>query len=176
MADSSANSDIDLLIGSDYYWNLLTGKVKTGKPGEPVAVETVFGWILNGPVANKSVYSSTNLNISESHVLFLDSAMPHNFNDLDNKLNNFWDLETLGISPDEKVICDNFSDCVYKNSEKRFEASLPCKETHPILSDYFNLCKKILMSLYSKLKNDLEVLQSYNENFHENQSFKDQSF
>ena len=42
--------------------------------------------------------------------------MPHNFNDLDNKLSNFWDLETLGISPDEKGICENFSDCIYKNS------------------------------------------------------------
>ena len=93
MADSGASSDIDLLIGSDYYWDLVTGKVKTGKPGEPVAVETVK-WVL---VANKSVYSSTNLNISESHVLFLNSAVPHNFNNLDNKSNNFGDLKTLGI-------------------------------------------------------------------------------
>ena len=84
-----------------------------------VTVETVFGWLLNGPVANKSVDSSTNLNISESHVLFLNSAMSHNFNNLDNKLRNFGDLEPLGISPDEKGVCKNFSDCIYKNSEDR---------------------------------------------------------
>ena len=72
-----------------------------------------FKWVL---VANKSVDSSTILNISESHVLFLNSAVPHNFNNLDNKLNNFGDLETLGISPDEKGICENFSDRIYKNS------------------------------------------------------------
>ena len=94
----------------------------------------------------------TGLNISENHVLFLNSAMPHNFNNLDNKLNNFGDLETLGISPDEKGICENFPDCIYKNSEKRYEANLPFKETHPILNDNFNLCKKRLMNLYSKLK------------------------
>ena len=64
MADSGASSDIDLLIASDYYWDLVTGKVKTGKPSEPVAFETVFGWILNGPVASKSVDSSTNLPVS----------------------------------------------------------------------------------------------------------------
>ena len=130
------------MIGSDYYWNLEKGKVKTGKFGEPVAVETVFGWILNIPVANKSVDSSTNLNFSESHGLFLNSAVSHNFNNLDNKLSNFWDLETLRISPDEKGICENFLDCINKNSEKRYEAKLPFKETHPILSDNFNLCKK----------------------------------
>ena len=64
--------------------------------------------------------------------------MSHNFNNLDNKLSNFWDLETLRISPDEKDILD----CINKNSEKRYEAKLPFKETHPILSDNFNLCKK----------------------------------
>ena len=165
LADSGASSDIDVFIRSDYYWDLVTGKVKTEKPGEPIAVETVFGWILNGPVANKSFDYSTNLNISDSHVLFLNSAMPHNFNDLDNKLSNFGDLETLGISPDEKRICENFSDCIYKNSEKSYEAKLPFKETHPILSDNFNLCKKRLMNLYSKLKNNPEILGRYNEIF-----------
>ena len=165
LADSGASSNIDLLIGSDYYWDLVTGKVRTGRPGEPVAVETVFGWILNGPVANKSVDSSINLNISESHVLFVNSAVPHNFNDLDNKLSSFWDLETLGISPDEKGICEKFSDCIYKNSEKRCEAKVPFKETHPILSDNLNLWKKRLMNLYSKLKNDPELLKRYNEIF-----------
>ena len=104
LAVSGASGDMDLIVGSDYYWDLVTGKVKTGKPGEPVAVETVFGWILNGPVVNKSVDSSTNLSISESHVLFLNSAVLHNFNNLDNKLSNFWDLETRGISPDKKSI------------------------------------------------------------------------
>ena len=165
LADSGASSNVDLLIGSDYYWDLVTGKVKAGKPVEPVPVETVFGWILNRSVANKSVDSSTNLNISESHVLFLNSAMPHIFNNLDNKVSNFWDLETLGISLDEKDICENFPDCIYKNSEKRYEAKLPFKETHPILSDNFNLCKKRLMNLYSKLKNDPELLERYNEIF-----------
>ena len=157
LADSGTGTGRDLLIGSGYYWNLVTGKVKTGKPGEPVTVETVFGWILNGPVANKSVDSSTNLNISESHVLFLNSAVPHNFNDLDNKLSNFGDLKTLRISPDEKGICENFSHCIYKNSGKRYEAKLPFKKTRPILGDNFNLCKKRSMNLYSKLKNDPEL-------------------
>ena len=102
------NTDINFLIKSDYHWNLVTGKVRARKPGEPVAVETVLEWILNGPVASKSVDCSSNLNISESHVLFLNSAVPHDFNDLDNKLSNICDLGTLEIAPDEKDICKNF--------------------------------------------------------------------
>ena len=107
---------------------------------------------LDGSVANKSVDCSTNLNISENHVLLLNSAMPNNFNNLENKLSNFGDLETLRISPDEKVVFKNFWDCIYKNSEKIYEAELPFKETHRILSDNLNLCKKWLMNLYSKPK------------------------
>ena len=66
-----------------FYWDLVTEKVKTGKPGEPVAVETVFEWILNGSVANKSVDSSTNLNISESRISYLDLALQQSFNGID---------------------------------------------------------------------------------------------
>ena len=120
LADCGASTDIDLLYGSGYYWDSVTGKVKTGKSCEPVAVETVFGWILNGPVANKFVDSSSNLNIFRMlHVLFLNSVVSHSLNNLDNKLSKFWDLDTLGISLDEKGICKNFSDCIYKNSEKK---------------------------------------------------------
>ena len=128
LAVSGASSDMDLIVGSDYYWDLVTGKVKTGKPGEPVAVETVFGWILNGPVVNKSVDSSTNLSISESHVLFLNSAVLHNFNNLDNKLSNFWDLETRGILPDKKSIFRTvFTKILKKDKKQNYQLK---KHTH----------------------------------------------
>ena len=68
-----------------------------------------------------------------------------------------------GISPDEKGICYNFSDCTYKNSDKSYGTKLPFKETHPILSDDFNLSPKKLKNLYSKLKNDPKLLKHYNE-------------
>ena len=48
LADSGTMEEIDMLISSDFYWSLVTGKVKMGKTGEPVAIETKFGWVLNG--------------------------------------------------------------------------------------------------------------------------------
>ena len=65
-----------------------------------MAIETVCGWILNGPLANKSFDSSAN-NISESHVLILHQQCNIT---LTIKLSNFEDLETLGISPDKNGI------------------------------------------------------------------------
>ena len=51
MADSGDVSDtleVDVLIGSDFYWNLVTGRVIRGKSG-PMAIHTRVGWILSGP-------------------------------------------------------------------------------------------------------------------------------
>ena len=47
LADSGANSNSDLLTGSGYCLDLdlVTGKDRTGRPGETVALETVFRWI-----------------------------------------------------------------------------------------------------------------------------------
>ena len=39
---------IDILIGSDYYWQLVTGSICRGTSG-PVAVHTKLGWVLSGP-------------------------------------------------------------------------------------------------------------------------------
>ena len=43
LANSKSKNDINLLIGSDFYWLLVTGNVKFWNPREPVGVETKFG-------------------------------------------------------------------------------------------------------------------------------------
>ena len=52
LADPDCNDqslEISILIGSDLYWTLVTGRVKRGVNG-PAAVETRLGWVLSGPV------------------------------------------------------------------------------------------------------------------------------
>ena len=45
LVDSGFNDDIQLLIGSDFYWSMVTGNVKIGKNGEAIEIETKFGWL-----------------------------------------------------------------------------------------------------------------------------------
>ena len=47
-ADKNDQMAIDMLIGSDYYWELTTGKIIRGESG-PVAIHTRLGWVLSGP-------------------------------------------------------------------------------------------------------------------------------
>ena len=52
LADLSQVGDelqIDALIGSDHYWQLVTGKV-IQKENSPTAIHTHLGWVLSGPV------------------------------------------------------------------------------------------------------------------------------
>ena len=66
LADSSLTKDvptnIDILIGSDHYFDVVTDEIRRGQRG-PVAINTIFGWVISGPTQNadKDNSSSTNL-------------------------------------------------------------------------------------------------------------------
>ena len=47
-SDGNTPVEVNLLIGSDYYWQLATGQVSRGDDG-PIAVETKMEWVLSGP-------------------------------------------------------------------------------------------------------------------------------
>ncbi|GBM36579.1 hypothetical protein AVEN_250779-1 [Araneus ventricosus] len=49
LADKSNNDDLKLsiLIGSDYYWKVVTGKIRR-LSGTLVACQSIFGWTVNG--------------------------------------------------------------------------------------------------------------------------------
>ena len=66
---------VDLLIGSDVYWNLVTGSVQQGKnEAVPLAEHIRVGWVLSRP------------------------------DKLEDTLRRFWDLKSLGIMPDEASV------------------------------------------------------------------------
>ena len=48
---------IDVLIGCDYYWEIVSGETLRGDSG-PTAVSSKFGWLLSGPLRD-SVTSDT---------------------------------------------------------------------------------------------------------------------
>ena len=53
-ADLGYVLEVDMLIGSDLYWSLVTRRVRRGRSG-PMGVHTRIGWILSGPVDRQEV-------------------------------------------------------------------------------------------------------------------------
>ena len=74
---------VDVLLGSDFYWDIFSGAVKRGDSG-PIALQSKFGWVLsgkfeNGKVINPSIVSprliqvlrvDTSDNLNESVICF----------------------------------------------------------------------------------------------------------
>ena len=70
-SEGETSWEVDMLIGSDYYWDIVTGGVSRGSHG-PVAIHTKLGWVLSGPLpSEKLVECSTNL--VTTHVLRVDA-------------------------------------------------------------------------------------------------------
>ena len=47
------STSIDILIGSDHYWSIVTGDLIAAEHG-PVAVCSKFGWLLSGPTDSRN--------------------------------------------------------------------------------------------------------------------------
>ena len=56
--------ETDLLIGSDHYWKVVTGRVVRGNNG-PMAIETRLGWVLSGPA--EELWEDTVINFASTH-------------------------------------------------------------------------------------------------------------
>ncbi|XP_074657117.1 uncharacterized protein LOC141910285 [Tubulanus polymorphus] len=104
--------DVDILIGADYYWSVMTGEVRRSNRG-PVALGTKFGWTLSGPIgesetnqssmvyfinektAKKSTYS--NHDDDKHNNLLITQQRNCDCHQLETKLKNFWSIENLGL-------------------------------------------------------------------------------
>ena len=87
---------IDILLGADYYYKVVTGEIIKGDTG-PTAVASKFGWLLTGPVKLHGAvptYTAANLVINGNGATQLPGDNNHA---LTYALRKFWDLESLGI-------------------------------------------------------------------------------
>jgi hypothetical protein len=90
--DREGHAPIDVLVGADQYWNLVTGGVTRGESG-PAAIHTKLGWVLSGPVKEIPVQSNSSTNVVTTHALKCEVAVnpeKHSVETLDKTLQQFW--------------------------------------------------------------------------------------
>lgn len=156
LADSSDGClrlEVDILVGSDQYWDLITGKTRRGASG-PVAIDTRLGWVLSGPTTSP-IKEQTSSGLV-THTLRVD-GLQQDMVTLDRRLKSFWELESFGVPDSDRSVYDMFQETVqFKNG--RYEVALPWKDSHSTLSDNFQLS---LTRLNGLLRQDKDVLQEY---------------
>ena len=133
---------IDMLISSDYYWDLITGET-IRREGGPVAIHTKLGWVLSGPVDSQEETTELACLIT-THSLRVD-CLPES-EKLDAQLRSFWELESLGIQSSDSSVYEEFNSTIqFKNG--RYEVFLPWRDSQMLLSSNYQICQKRLQRI-----------------------------
>ena len=148
---------IDLLVGADYYWKLVTGNVCCGEGG-PTVVHTKLGWVLSSPSSPGNSENSL-VNLSVTHVLHTETDLNTDCA-LDNQLSAFWELESFGVTGNKNSVLEEFEERIHFTGE-RYEVSLPWKTPCSSLSPNYTLCQDRLKGLLRRLKQNPEIMSEY---------------
>ena len=143
-SNGKSSLQVDVLIGSDYYWELVTGSVCRSERG-PTAIHTKLGWVLSGPTQATSPLQCS-ANLVTTHVLRVDAQQDETVG-LDEQLRSFWELESLGVQEKEKTLFDAFTTHVTFR-DGRYHVYLPWKEFHEPLPDNYSLSAKRLQKAF----------------------------
>lgn len=158
--DEGCSDSIDILIGTDYYWQVVIGDIICGDTG-PVALNSHFGWLVSGPTKSLSVnYAISTLNIKG------DGNMEYSDNQLTQDLSKFWDTEAIGIFDSNQETTDQFPPGhIFDWESCRYQVTLPWKSDTRSLSDCHALCVGHLNQLYKRLRKGELILKEYDEIF-----------
>ncbi|XP_011858833.1 PREDICTED: uncharacterized protein LOC105556359 [Vollenhovia emeryi] len=85
--DPTSSDPIHILIGADLYGDIILDGVKKGRPGKPIAQNSIFGWIISGPLSVGPSSSSDNLHLTV-HYCSPSQA-------LSREINRFWEIEEI---------------------------------------------------------------------------------
>ncbi|GBN23244.1 hypothetical protein AVEN_1015-1 [Araneus ventricosus] len=153
LADSCSKGKFALLVGADYYHNIVLGGIGRLK-GQLVATETIFGWCLIGRDSDvRDVSVSLNIIIEEDLISGL--------------IKKFWELESLGIvenefsDPTNDSVLQRFeSEIEYENS--RYRVRLPWKSDRKyILSNNKKVEERRFERLRRRFVRNPELYKSY---------------
>ncbi|KAJ8019307.1 hypothetical protein HOLleu_42169 [Holothuria leucospilota] len=133
---------VDLLIGQDNAEALVPLEVRRGKPGEPYAIRTLFGWCVNGQSPTKV----------PSHKVISNfiSALP-----VRDDVSRLWEIENEGIGPsswsrEDKLVIDLW-DRECRKVDGHYELPIPWRDRSEPLPNNFVVAKPRLDNLHKRL-------------------------
>ena len=151
---NNTDSQIDVLIGANHYWDFMTREVKRGSKG-PAAIKAILRRVLNGTFQSRRS-SQTSVNLCNLHVLKISEIERKSI--CNDKFTRFWEIENS--KKKENCSMSEFTEKVELNGQK-YETPLPWKTDHELLPDNFLLAKNRLAFLINRLKKDYIVLKTY---------------
>ncbi|XP_064469734.1 uncharacterized protein LOC135384464 [Ornithodoros turicata] len=148
--------NIGLLFRCEHYWTVTTGRSRKLN-GQLRAIETVFGWAVQGPAPEEAEGDG-----QCSQAIALKAALCNR--DTSDILTKFWALEAIGIDDMESQglgdpVVNYFEQTVSK-SDERYEVALPWMD-HVNLNNNKEVAKRRLQQLTRSLQKAPVLLKAY---------------
>ncbi|XP_072392322.1 uncharacterized protein [Diabrotica undecimpunctata] len=155
LADSEFNkpAPIDLLIGADIFWDLISiGQIKLGR-NLPILQKTKLGWLISGPIHTKTnTYTSLHCSVT---------------NNLDTQLSKFWEIEeypkTEFLSDEENYCEQHFKENVTQDADGRFIVTIPLKKSISEFGDSRTAATNRFFTLEHKLLKNNDMRLQYHQ-------------
>lgn len=171
-ADSApfSSEPIDLILGANIYNDIILDGLRKGTVGQPVAQNTIFGWVISGPLSSARVCSrppSSGFANSQSAV---NVSVHHCFNSpsLEDAIRKFWEIEEIPrksiLSADDEKCEEHFHLMHTRSPDGRYTVRLPFRKNPPIDIGKSRLrAEKSLESLTRRLRSHPEHSKEYRE-------------
>lgn len=153
-ADPTYNqpNKIDILLGADYYPNILMNQVVKGNQGEPVAQQTELGWIIFGNMVNEKSPSV------QSMVTLVD---------IENQLKRFWEVEEISpknfMTEEERMCEEHYQQNYCRTSDGRYMVRIPFQQNITSIGS----SKKRALARFIQIERRLSVVNEFSNRYRE---------
>ena len=149
------DSEIGLMIGNNVPEAMEPWDVIHGNKGEPFAVKTKLGWVVNGPMRpeNDANIRFNRVNVKDVHEMFVRM---YNDEFSDDNI-----LEGKGMSQEDLMWLKKVESACKYTDEKHYQIPLPFREENVQLPDNLEIARRRLESLKRKLSGDERLHQDY---------------
>lgn len=169
--DSPLSSEpISLIIGAELYSELLLEGVRKGTQGQPIAQNTVLGWVISGPLSISNVTSMTSSTSYIDNLSALHVSTHHCLQSvtLDQEIRRFWEIEEIPsksiLSPLEEQCELHFQRTHTRRIDSRYVVRLPFKEGPPIdIGKSRHRAESMLRGLHRRFQIHPEMKCEYTE-------------
>ncbi|XP_062557800.1 uncharacterized protein LOC134222655 [Armigeres subalbatus] len=151
---------IDVIIGAEFFFDLLTDGRNKIYEGGPTLQNTVFGWIVSGQISSRPTNPPQTVSLSCTLA------------DIHNQLAHFWELESCksnSIQSVEESTCETiYDETTTRNDSGKFVVSLPKKEfVMQLLGESEAIATKRFLALERRLEAQPELKNQYHQFIHE---------
>lgn len=144
---------IDILFGADVFADSLVNETIKGKPNQPAAFNSIFGWLLLGKTR------------------LLSNTLIHTSLEIDNELNSlvqrFWEVDSLPtasvLTPDENLCEQKYVTEHSRDSSGRYILRLPFKDIDPTFVGSRDVALRRFHAIEKRLSRDPDLHSQYAE-------------